>query len=95
MDWAYKFSCLPFDKQMRSLQRKMKDFQNLYIVDSKSLLIKNYSTRFREYKPEKKLQTNNANLNDKRYIVKELFVQKRTKVNIPELRILELEFLGL
>ena len=53
IDWAYKFSCLPFDKQMRSLQRKMKDFQNLYIVDSKSLLIKNYSTRFREYKTEK------------------------------------------
>ena len=50
IDWAYKFCCLPFDKR---LQRKMKDFQNLYIVDSKSLLIKNYSTRFREYKTEK------------------------------------------
>ena len=31
----------------------MKDFQNLYIVDSKSLLIKNYSIRFKEYKTEK------------------------------------------
>ena len=33
-------------------------------------------------KLRKQLQANNANLNDKRYILKESFVQKGTKVNI-------------
>ena len=63
----------------------MKDFQNLYIVDSKSLLIKTIQQGLGNTKLRKQLQTNNANLYDKRYILKELFVQKRTKVNIPEL----------
>ena len=34
-----------------------------------------------KYKLRKQLQSNNANLNDKRFTLKESFVQKRTKVN--------------